>query len=397
MSESGVVHFTVGEDAGMLLMQIAQEHLIYNNDVEKALKTITDSLTGCPMDLALKILVGDYVIEVDVEDQQFMVDERDDAIHTIFPKIDVFKWCRDKSIEIAQNGKGLKQAIDEIAYTIKHKSVKVNYSYEQIFEFIAGNNNVILEDLRDTQEVSELILLIKICKDYIDKSLKLRKVITWFEKTYPQKFENLDMDMEDIADNSHLLTTVMQKFQSLLKCEWNNFQMSEIDVDLKNFIDATIKIEETLTNGIEPVNIMDNYDAGWLSPDGEYYALNGEIANMLHTQIADALQEKGLIPMYENENNEKIGIKINPDSWLEQHGWVKIHGNSVHFAGCLNEKLGIPNVDLTDVQIEIIDNYIRDCHGCLIKVGWRLEPLSIGMFRGVAMNLPILYKKYFEY
>ena len=385
------VHFTVGEDAGIIVMNIAQEHLLYTNDVEKAIRTITDSLSGCPMDLALKLLVGDYIILVDVKEQNFIVTERDDSIHTIFPKINVFDWCRQKSIEIAKNGDDLIMAIEQRVWEMRDRNVYKTYSYEQIFDFIAGNDNDILEDLRETQEVSELILLIKVCKDYIDKSLKLRKVITWLEKTYPQKFENLDMEMGEIADNSHILTTLIRKFQSMLKCEWDNFSMSNMETELENYIVAAVEIEETIKKGIEPVNIMDNWSAGWLSPSGEYYALNGEIANMLHNQIADALHEKGIIPTEDEDG------KVNPDSWLEKHGWVKIHGNSVHFAGCLNKQLGGKNVDLTNVQIKIIYEYIALVHNSIMKLGWRLEPVTAPRFQMMAENLPYLYEKYFEF
>jgi len=386
------LHFTVGEDAGILVMNIAQEHLLYTNDVDKAIKTITESLMGIPMDLALKILVGDYLILVDVEEQEFMVTERDDSIHTTFPKIDVFNWCRTKSIEIAKNGDDLIKAIDEKVWQIKNRGLYKTYSYEQIFDFIAGNDKAILEDLRETQEVSELILLIKVCKDYIDRSLKLRKVINWFEKTYPEKFENLDMLMDDFYDSSHTLTSLIRKFQSMLKCEWNNFSMFNMETELENYIESAVEISKTIEKGIEPVNIMDNYSAGWLSPDGVYYALNGEIANMLHIQIADALQEKGVVPMYDENNSG-----INNYSWLEKNGWVKIHGNSVHFAGCLNKQLGEKNVDMTNVQIKMVYEYIALKHNGIMKLGWKLQPISAARFQMMAENLPYLYKNYFEF
>jgi hypothetical protein len=50
------LHFRVGSDAGLLLMTIAQEHLLYTLNPEKAVKTITESLSGCPVSMALKII-----------------------------------------------------------------------------------------------------------------------------------------------------------------------------------------------------------------------------------------------------------------------------------------------------------------------------------------------------
>ena len=57
--KKGTVHFTLSDDAGKLLMQIAQEALLYELDPEKAIKVITTSLMGCPDNIALKILKGD--------------------------------------------------------------------------------------------------------------------------------------------------------------------------------------------------------------------------------------------------------------------------------------------------------------------------------------------------
>ena len=55
MKEINQVHFTLGDNAGILLMQIAQEALLCELDPEKAVKVITTSLMGCPNNIALKI------------------------------------------------------------------------------------------------------------------------------------------------------------------------------------------------------------------------------------------------------------------------------------------------------------------------------------------------------
>jgi len=112
---------------------------------------------------------------------------------------------------------------------------------------------------------------------------------------------------------------------------------------------------------------------------------------MLHNQIASALYEAGVIP--EGEDNEG-----NPDGWLEQNGWVKIHGNNINFAGCLNVRIGKRNVDLTDIQIKKIYEYCALCHNGMVKAGWRLEQVSAIRFKDIAeADLEGLYKKYFEF
>jgi len=86
--ESGVIHFIIGEDLGLRIMEIAQEHLIYSYDPEKAIRSITDSLMGCPVDLALQILKGDMVLPVDVESQQVICQDREPE-HDQYPIIDI--------------------------------------------------------------------------------------------------------------------------------------------------------------------------------------------------------------------------------------------------------------------------------------------------------------------
>ena len=51
MSKTQTVHFSVGEDLGLRLMEIAQEHLTERNNPIQALKTITESLGGCSNEL----------------------------------------------------------------------------------------------------------------------------------------------------------------------------------------------------------------------------------------------------------------------------------------------------------------------------------------------------------
>jgi hypothetical protein len=167
--------------------------------------------------------------------------------------------------------------------------------------------------------------------------------------------------------------------------------IAQTEDNVREFVEAAQEIDRVLSAGIKPVDIMENWSAGWLAPNGDYYALNGEIANMLHNQIATALYEAGKIP--ENEENES-----NPDGWLEENGWVKIHDSNVQFSGCLNVRLGKRSVDLTPIQIKKIYEYGALCHGGIIKAGWRMEQVSAVRFRDMAeTDLEGLYKKYFEF
>lgn len=114
---------------------------------------------------------------------------------------------------------------------------------------------------------------------------------------------------------------------------------------------------------------------------------------MKNKQIADALLERQVIVYGEDDDN----IINNPDAWLCQHGWVKIHGNSIMFEGCLNNKINKINVDLTDIQIKKISEYGQLCHAGLLKLGWRQESVSASRFQMLSDNLFGLYKTYFNF
>lgn len=379
MAEVKELHFRIGEGFGKLLMQIAQEHLLYNFNIKKAL----DALSDLPPELQLKVLKGDYVMHVDEETQQLLVGEREEGVDDDFPRIDVKDWYTRNSREIISSGMSLKKAIDEMLWHMKYKKVYRVYDYSMIIDFLTtGDDKHIIDDLMESEEISQLALLIDVTKRYIEKSMKIQAVSDWMRKSYPEDFEGVP----DWREYNEVLQLVIRKFNDLVRCDLSEIQeQSEM---LDNYIDSAREIDEVLSEGIKPVDIMSNYSAGWLAPNGDYYALNGEIANMLHNQIADALVEAGIVPKEE----------LNPDAWLEQQGWVKIHDSNVQFAGCLNVRIGKKNVDLTPIQIKKIYEYGALCHNGVIKAGWRMEQVSAVRFRDMAEANPEgLYKKYFEY
>ena len=178
---------------------------------------------------------------------------------------------------------------------------------------------------------------------------------------------------------------VMSEMQKVMNL---NFRFEPEDDEVKKYLNSVMEIDVILSKGIQPVDIMDNYSAGWLSPEGEYYALNGEIANMLHNQIADSLVEAGIIP--EDE--------ASPDAWLEQQGWVKIHDNNINYGGCLNHHIGLENVHINEKQVLIIANYIKECHNSIMRLGWKLQRVTptifVALFRS---DLQALNRNYFEF
>ncbi|MDD5013590.1 MAG: hypothetical protein PHW73_00625 [Atribacterota bacterium] len=381
--ETKTVNFRIGADMGILLMQIAQEHLIYNYNPKKAVETITESLHGCPVELALKIIKGDVILVVDEEEQNIITVDRDDSIHTIFPKLDLTNWISKESSDIYTAGRELIKTMNDALYTMKYNHVYVTFEYSSVIDYVCGNDRGLLDELDRIEEISRVALLIKVTKQLIEKSMKIQSVIDFIKFAYPETFtEDCQRKYDNLVDT---LMRTTEKLSEITHLDFKQIEMEQAGVD--SYIKAAIEIDNTLSHEIQPVNIMDNWSAGWLSPDAEYYALNGEIVNYLHNQIANALQKKGVIP----------SDAENPDVWLEQHGWVKIHKENINFAGCLNYQLQKTNIDMTPVQIKAIYEYGALCCGGKLRMGWRGEIISAAMFQMLAENLESLYKKYFEF
>ncbi len=127
---------------------------------------------------------------------------------------------------------------------------------------------------------------------------------------------------------------------------------------------------EFAKDGIIKKDILDGYDAGWLSPDGEFYGANVETSAMIHMYLAEQIF-KGNNVYAVRMAKDKVSIWSGVDSpeyWLEKHGWVKIHHEDCYgaFIGHRNEE---PTPDYpyaynpTDIQIKMICNYADKFYG----------------------------------
>ena len=130
---------------------------------------------------------------------------------------------------------------------------------------------------------------------------------------------------------------------------------------LSEWMENEKKIEEYHQTELKPVEITEGYDAGWLSPDGEFYGLNGSVGNMLHLNIAERLLASKKIPVKEMRN---------PDRWLEENGWVRVHHDWILFSGSFYGKT------LTEAQIDKLYRYGQArCKGVLL-LGTSQEPIT---------------------
>lgn len=151
-----------------------------------------------------------------------------------------------------------------------------------------------------------------------------------------------------------------------------------------SYIESQRNIDRELKHGIQPSSVTEPKSAGWISPKGVYYALNGDIAHNLHIQIADALLDAGII---EDKDFGETHIRGNACDILDKEGWVKIHNEWVIYSGYDS------NIPITDEQIQALYQYGQHGKGFL--------DFGYAKHRVTACNIPDIEKplwaiKYFK-
>ena len=123
---------------------------------------------------------------------------------------------------------------------------------------------------------------------------------------------------------------------------------------------------------IEPVDITDLYNAGFISPNGEVFAMNGDIANLLHCKIADKLAE-----LY----GKQFEYASLAERWLETEGWVKFHDGWILFSGREDIEHPANWKRLTEKQVEVITNYLKALKGATF--GYRHIPVTFNQWNNM--------------
>lgn len=387
----GNVHFSLGEDFGKRIMEISQECLLYKYDGEKAISILTNSFPGMERDLALKIIKGDMVIDTAEDDGNIIVHERKE--NDTHPQIDFDKYFENLFQYYISNYNSDCQTFDSFLYNFKYQyfnkwdkpkfysiqSVDVlgyniiekDLSYSDIYKIIfqgTEEQKSLLKDYSNTSsDLYESIKTIQTLHKIFEECKNIQKNIEFIKENFNYKFDEHSLKQFEIRFNE-LMTLVSM-------IENGCFPTSTIEEDVDKFIETELKFKQDCTNIIQPNDINEKFDASWISPDGEYYGMNGSAANYLHNKIADKLQEKFNFPIQDQ----------NIDGYLMSNGWVRLHGNIILFDGYLLS----PHVPLTDKQIKLIEKYGQLHCGGIIVCNYHdpIPAVRIGM-----VEKPMLFK-----
>lgn len=365
------LHFTLDKSAGKLLAQVSQEHLLYNLDPKKAIETFTKSLVGLPSEMAIKLLSGELVIEVEDDGVTVNVVSRDENKHSDYPKPDFVDWYKRAHREIRNSGDCIRIGLEDLQrYIASHGGVfEFEFNYKIIGKFIGENDFSEIEEVIDTDvRIENIRRLFRVADSYLRKTYKTFNIFEFLEDTYPEQINPFNGCVTGVR--YMVVNDVAIKLNSLLEYNYDLIEASiqNENASIKSYLEAAQNIAHELKRIIKPMDITKNYSAGWLAPDGKFYGLDGEISNMLHLNLADAIRMK-----FKREDGIDIGE--NPDRWLEQNGWVKIHGNWILYSGYDQRILNRKNIPLTDIQKESLANYGNICHRGILLVGYEKKPI----------------------
>ena len=410
------LHMKIGTNLGEILLEIAQENIV-NGEPERAFETYTKSFNGMGESYALQILKNKFVVETcedgvninltdnkeaiennasNIYDWKYIIEHKYDDLGEILKAIynvknEFNKHCRWASI----NDVNLTEVVEK--YFGKNCAEEGVGVHNLAAHWIAwghlgkglGNGANVWQELvgdveSDTAEHYEytlyyIVKYVELIKNLHKDFVKFEKIYNWLYKyQFISRISFLENRMENILEE-------LCKFGDQTKEYYNPMCDEELHKYKDTLMDDICKStwgKEYFENGILKKNITDGYDAGWLSPDGDFYGAFGETGSMIHLHLAEQLFNKKL-----NDEMTKDGVSIwnsnSPEQWLSTNGWIKIHHNEVYgsFIGDKNPTKDFPyKYAPTDVQIKAICSYIDlNWHGKLYtqpQIVRHTEPIS---------------------
>lgn len=374
------MNFHLGGGYCDLIYNIIQTKVYNDYDIEDAIKFLKELMPDIDNKNIAKLLSGLARMSLNKDQTISIVDEEYDVID--------YEWFIKHHTENIR---------EELQYHSNNMTYYGNYfstnqyfeldfyvttklSFQQIYELSLQEEidynklfNIELE-YRSENKLETFIQYLKQTRDFINYVHKIHSIFDFLEAANPDRFKYLEK---------------INIFG--LELQYNRYSNGDFEEEkekssqLENYVNAEIKYSGM--EQFDPVNILDGYDAGWLAPNGDFYGLNGEIANFLHLKIADKLQEKGLIPSDEELTHGK-------DSWLEENNWVRISKNWILYDGYNHKKyMQGDDVPLTDIQKDLIYRYGQTCCKGVLQLGYSKQTITTAKF---GMTEPLMIRKYFE-
>lgn len=349
-----------------MLTNIAWEKLTEKLSPRDAVELITKSLPGCTEGMAVDILDGKITLSEDEATQEVLGTPGEGG------KFD--RWIKITRAALEEEAKEWVKSLEGIRQEIADAGGKFEFTvrYPELVSYISGCEDAGLLNNPHSGTVEQIKGAIEGSNDFFAKVEEVYGVIVWMcdaLNTSRVLFSDSVLRVRTILDS--LACSDPEVEASIRKQDFQKQRLSE-------YMENELKIEEYHKTELKPVEIIEGYDAGWLSPDGEFYGLNGSTGNLLHLNIAERLLASKKIPVKEMRN---------PDRWLEENGWVKVHHNWILFFGSFYGNT------LTDIQIEKLYRYGQVCHRGVLRLGTSQTQITAARLRETE---PLMLNKFFD-
>lgn len=406
------LHFTLGEDLGIQLAEIAREH-VQDLRLDKANSLWVESF-GCTEDMAEELTAGKLVVVVDdpeqclinVTDRKSLSKKREkeypkltcEELHHIVDRY--FQTDRDRDEEWIfedmrlemSNVNRILSANNEIWLDAELTGLFCDIFPNWFPQGVQVSGNIIVMPRVMFKEIMDNNGDETKFEQFIDdansmnitrfgEAYKLYKII-WVTKKMLNILKHKDqmLALEDFAikhydcDNTHKnrIERYIKEIEDIL-AGWmvfiNNtnsqlcaFNEEDDPDEMFNTYMEGVKNIDKMSKDFHPVEITDGYDAGWLAPDGKYFGLNGSSGNFLHIAIADNLMD-----YYGFKKPDDFDFSV--DAFIAKQGFVKIHHDWILYEGydCI---MTDKPVELTRAQIKAIVEYGNKVYGGKLSFGY---------------------------
>lgn len=313
----GGLTFTIGKGFGQMLQRIAWEKLTEKYNPREAVEVITKSLPGCTEGMAVDILDGKVILGEDEATQE--------VTGTPGAGGKFNDWIKSRRTQLEEEAKEWVEVLERLRQTIVEAGGKFEFSvrYPELVSYISGDTDAGILDNPHSGTVEQIKGAIEGANDFFAKVEEVYEVIVWM-------CDALNTSRVLFSDSVLRVRTILDS----LACSDPEVEASIRKQDFqKQRLSEWMEEREENQTELEPVEITEGYDAGWLSPEGDFYGLNGSTGNLLHLNIA------------------------------EENGWVKVHHDWILFSGSFYGNT------LTDIQIEKLYRYGQVCHRGVLRLG----------------------------
>lgn len=358
----GGLTFTIGKGFGQMLQRIAWEKLTEKYNPREAVEIITKSLLGCTEGMAVDILDGKIILGEDEATQE--------VTGTPGAGGKFNDWIREQRIHLEEEAKEWVWVLERLRQTIADAGGKFEFSvrYPELISYLSGDKDAGLLDYPRSNVVEEIKGTVEGAKNFFVKVSEVYEVIVWM-------CDALNMSRVILPDPILSMHTILDS----LMCSDPEVEASIRKQDFqKQRLSEFMEEREENQTELEPMEITEGYDAGWLSPDGDFYGLNGSTENLLHLNISKRLLASKKIPVKEMRT---------PGWWLEENGWVKIYHDWILFSGSFYGKT------LTEAQIDKLYRYGQACCEGVLLLGTSQEPITAARLRETE---PLMLNKFFD-